>query len=199
MFLMGHRSVIFRAVLHRSIVILLFLCSFIGRAQTLSADSLTAMSYSRSVSIPLNAYQLFDKALEAWTWTFGQQPGATLRRSDRESGMLEGSARVNFRSEMLNGREESMGTITFRVSIQVRAGGSRITVHELTHSGNRAALRGGIHLGVLTRGPAPQERVPGLGRANAERLYAEVKQRAEERIVQLMQSFEARLRANAAP
>ncbi len=196
---MDQYSAIFRAVPRRTCVILLFLCTLLGHAQALSSDSLSAISYSRSVSVPLNAYQLFDKALDAWTWTFGQQPGATLRRSDRESGMIEGTARVNFRSEMLTGREESMGSITYRVTIQVRAGGSRITIQELTHNGNRAALRGGIHLGVLTRGMAPPQRVPGLGRANTERLYAEVKQRAEQRTDQLMQAFEARLRANAEP
>lgn len=196
---MPHYSAIFRTVPRRTCVILLLLCTLLGNAQTFSGDSLSAISYSRSVSVPLNAYQLFDKALDAWTWTFGQQPGATLRRSDRESGMIEGTARLNFRSEMLTGREESMGSITYRVTIQVRAGGSRITLQELTHHGNRGALRGGIHLGVLTRGTAPLQRVPGMGRANTERLYAEVKELAEQRTDQLMQAFEARLRANAEP
>lgn len=190
-------TAIFRAMHHRMLVILLALVALPGKGQSLATDTSGAISYSRSVSVPLNAYQLYDKALDAWTWTFGKEPGAVLRRSDRESGMIEGTARVNFRSTMLTGREESMGTITYRVTIQVRAGGSRITVNELVHSGNRAALRGGIHMGILARGSGPQQRVPGLGRANSERLYAELKEHSHSRITQLMQAFEARLRANA--
>lgn len=179
------------------LMILLFLNAGRVSSQSLVADTVGAIGFSRSVSVPLNAYQLFDKALEAWTWTFGKEPGALLRRSDRESGVIEGSARVNFRSTMLTGREESMGTIAYRVTIMVHAGVSRITVQELVHTGNRGALRGGIHLGRLARGSSPQERVPGLGRANTERLYAEVKEHSQERITQVMQAFEARLRANA--
>ncbi|MEX1133199.1 MAG: hypothetical protein WEC15_08265 [Flavobacteriales bacterium] len=186
--------------MHRlMLVILLALLALTGSGQTLAGDTVGAIGYSRSVSVPLNAYQLYDKAMDAWTWTFGKEPGAVLRRSDRESGMIEGTARVNFRSTMLTGREESMGTITYRVTIQLRAGGSRITVNELVHSGNKTALRGGIHLGVLARGSSPQQRIPGLGRANTERLYAEVKELSHGRVTQLMQAFEARLRANAEP
>jgi len=186
--------------MHRLMLgILLAVSPVISTCQTLASDTLSALSYSRSVSIGLNAFQLYDKALDAWTWTFGKEPGATLRRSDREAGVIEGTARVNFRSTMLTGREESMGTITYRVIIQVHAGGSRITVNELVHTGNRDALRGGIHLGVLSRASSPQQRVPGLGKGNAERLYTEVKEHANGRITQLMQAFEARLRANAAP
>lgn len=184
--------------MHRlMLVILLAFMARTGIGQSFTTDTLGAVSYSRSVSVPLNAYQLYDKALDAWTWTFGKEPGAVLRRSDRESGMIEGTARVNFRSTMLTGREESMGTIAYRVTIQLHAGGSRITVNELVHTGNRAALRGGTHLGMLARGSIPQQRVPGLGKANTERLYAEVKELSHARITQLMQAFEARLRANA--
>jgi hypothetical protein len=163
--------------------------------QSLAMDSTAAISYTRSVSVPLNAYQLFDKAMDAWTWTFGREPGASLRKSDRNTGTIEGVARTNFRSEMLVGREESMGVISYRIVVQVQAGVSRITVSELTHTGNRKTPRGGIHLGALTRGAAPTQRVPGLSRANAQRLYAEVKTHSNERINDLLLAFEARLRA----
>lgn len=192
-------TAIFRAMHRLMLGILLAFSPVMGMCQALASDTLSALSYSRSVSIGLNAFQLYDKALDAWTWTFGKEPGATLRRSDRETGVIEGTARVNFRSTMLTGREESMGTIAYRITIQVRAGESRLTVNELVHTGNKAALRGGIHLGVLARGNSPQQRVPGLGKGNAERLYAEVKEHANSRITQLMQAFEARLRANASP
>jgi len=163
--------------------------------QSLAMDSTAAINYTRSVSVPLNAYQLFNKAMDAWTWTFGREPGATLRKSDRTSGVIDGVARTNFRSEMLVGREESMGVISYRVVIQVQAGVSRITVTELTHTGNRKTARGGIHLGALTRGSAPPQRIGGLGRANTERLYAEIKAHSNDRISALLQAFEARLRA----
>lgn len=178
---------------------LMFLILVGGRAlgQSLASDTAAAVSYTRSVGVPLNAFQLYDKALDAWTWTFGREPGAALRRNDREQGSIEGTARINFRSEMLTGREESMGVIAYRVHIQVQNGSSRITVSELEHTGNRATPRGGIHLGRLTKGTMPTRRVPGMGRANVERLYAEVKARAQERIGTLMQAYEARLRANA--
>jgi hypothetical protein len=164
--------------------------------QSLAMDSTAAISYTRSVSVPLNAYQLFDKALDAWTWTFGREPGASLRKSDRNAGTIEGVARTNFRSEMLVGREESMGVISYRVVIHVQAGVSRITVSELTHTGNHKTARGGVHLGALTRRSMPIQRVSGMGRANVERLYAEVKAHSNERITALLQAFEARLRAS---
>jgi hypothetical protein len=136
--------------------------------------------------------------MDAWTWTFGREPGASLRKSDRSSGVIEGVARTNFRSEMLVGREESMGVISYRIVIQVQAGVSRITVSELTHTGNRKTARGGIHLGALTRGSAPTQRVPGMSRANTQRLYAELKAHSDERLGALLQAFEARLRAAGA-
>lgn len=168
-------------------------------AQHLLPDTSSAVSYTRAVGVPMNAFHLFDKAMDAWTWTFGKEPGAALRRMDRENGIIEGVARINFRSEMLVGREASMGVIAYRVQVQVRPGESRISVGELAHTGNRDAQRGGVHLGLLTRSSHPPQRVHGLGRANVERLYAEVKERAHGHIMALMQAYEARLRANLEP
>jgi hypothetical protein len=184
----------------RSFLLLLILAVVsTGAVHSQVPDSLVAVSYTRSVSVPMNAFNLYDKALDAWTWTFGKEPGATLRRSDRGTGVIEGTARTNFRSDMLVGREESMGTISYRVVIQVQPGGSRITVSELTHAGNRTAPKGGIHLGPITKGSMPTKKVSGMGRANAEQLYGEVKALSAERITALMQAFEARLRANVGP
>ena len=158
-----------------------------------------ALTFSRSVNIPLNAVQLYDKALDAWTWTFGREPGAMLKRSDRDQGVLEGVARVNFRSEMLTNREETMGVVHYRVVVQVRAGECRVVVSELTHVGNRAAPRGGIHVGPLTKGIDPPTRVSGMGRSNVQRLYADMKEVATKQITSVMQAFEARLRASVEP
>ena len=40
-------------------------------AQETPAGEGSALSFSRSVNVPLNGVQLYDKALDAWNWTFG--------------------------------------------------------------------------------------------------------------------------------
>ncbi|MBL7952847.1 MAG: hypothetical protein JNM62_14150 [Flavobacteriales bacterium] len=158
-----------------------------------------ALSFSRPVSAPFNALQFFDKALEAWTWTFGKEPGAKIIRTDRASGILEGTARINFRSTMLTGREESMGTVTYLVQVQTHAGECRISVTNLAHTGNRNTASGGIHVKQLMRVDADAQKVQGLGRTNAIRLHEELRRSAEQRIGQLLQAFEARIRAQIEP
>lgn len=162
-------------------------------------DSTAALGFARSVSIPLNAVQLYDRALDAWTWTFGKEPGASLKRSDRGQGIIEGVARMPFRSEMLTGREETMGIIQYRITIHVKAGECRTVISEVSHTGNRTTPRGGIHAGLLTKGEMPAKRVAGLGRTNAVRLHGELKETATTRIQGLMQAFESRLRASVEP
>ena len=166
-----------------------------GRSQEPAAP----ITYTRSVSVPLNGVQLFDKVVEAWTWTFGKEPGAKVLLKEREQGVLEATARVNFRSEMLTMREESMGIIQYHITLQVRAGECRTVISELIHSGNKNTARGGVHLGLLTRAEAPSRKVQGMGRGNVQRLYTEVKQQADARINALIQAFESRLRASVAP
>ena len=142
---------------------------------------------------------LFDKATEAWTWTFGKEPGAKLLRSERAEGIIEATARLNFRSEMLTGREESMGIVQYRVLVNVRAGECRIAISELTHTGNRTTARGGMHMGLLAKGEDPLRKVPGMGGSNARRLYAEIKAVSQARITGLLQAFESRLKASVEP
>ncbi|HRH38211.1 MAG TPA: hypothetical protein PK760_07695 [Flavobacteriales bacterium] len=157
------------------------------------------ITYARSISVPLNGLLLFDKVNEAWTWTFGKEPGAKLLLSDRDNGLIEGSARVNFRSKQLLLREESMGPIQYHVVLNVRAGECRVTVSELVHTGNKTTTIGGVHMGLLTKSPDPIRRIRGAGGGNARRLYAEVKSVADQRILAVLQAFEARLRASAEP
>ncbi|MCB9183811.1 MAG: DUF4468 domain-containing protein [Flavobacteriales bacterium] len=158
-----------------------------------------AIGYSKAVNVPLNAVLLYDRSLEAWEWTFGGEPGARVALSDRRNGVIEGTARVNFRSAGLALREETMGVVQYRVVIQVKAGECRISVTELTHTGNRNTPRGGIHLGLLAKGDTPVRRVRGAAAGNIRKAYAEVKAVSEARILALLQAFEARLRANAEP
>lgn len=185
----------FRTVVRLAPFLLLMYAPVEGRTQ----EPATPITYTRSVSVPLNGLQLFDKVLEAWTWTFGKEPGARLLVKDREQGVLEATARVNFRSEMLTMREESMGTIQYHITLQVRAGECRTLVSEFIHTGNKTTARGGVHLGLLTRAASPTKRVPGMGRGNSQRLYAEVKQQADGRVNALIQAFESRLRASVTP
>ena len=180
-------------------VFVAFAIAFAAAAGAQAPTAATAVSYSRSIAVPLNGVMLFDKVNEAWTWTLGKEPGAKVLKSDREGGVIEGTARVNFRSTQLFLREESMGTIQYHVLLNVRAGECRITVNELVHTGNKTTGRGGVHLGLLTRGLEPVKRVRGAGGGNAKRLYAEAKYVADARISALLQAFEARLRASTEP
>lgn len=159
----------------------------------------TALSFSRSVSAPLNAVQFYDRALDAWNWTFGKEPGAKLVRSDREAGLIEGTARMNFRSVMLTGREESMGTISYSVLIQLHAGECRVSVTNVSHTGNRNTNNGGIHLKQLMRVDTDANKVKIIGRTNTVRLHAELREAAEWRIADLLRAFESHIRARLEP
>lgn len=159
----------------------------------------TALSFSRSISAPFNAVQFHDRALDAWTWTFGKEPGAKLLRSDRESGSIEGTARINFRSVMLTAREESMGTIGYSVQIHVRAGECRVSITNLSHTGNRSTTSGGVHVKQLMRVDTDANRVTGVGRSNAVRLHAELRETAERHITSVLQAFEWHIRTRSEP
>lgn len=189
----------FRSVPRLLFSLLLILANNVGHGQSLANDTTSAITFTRSVSVPLNAVMLFDRAMEAWTWTFGQEPGSKLLRSDREQGVIEGVARVNFRSELLTNREQSMGTIQYRVIINIKPGECRTVITELNHTGNNNSGRPGIHLGLLTRSVAPPKRIPTMGRTSSIKLYTEVKGTATQRIQSVMQAFDYRLRAGAGP
>lgn len=151
------------------------------------------------MSIPLNGVQLYDQVLEAWTWTFAKEPGAKLVRSSREDGVLEGAARVNFRSKMLTGREETMGTISYTIHIQVRAGECRAVVSQFIHTGNTTTSRGGISMGRLLRDESTITTVRGLGHGNTVTLHADLRESATARIETLLRTMESRIRANLEP
>ncbi|MDQ3100078.1 MAG: hypothetical protein M3R08_01715 [Bacteroidota bacterium] len=179
----------------------LLLVMTMGRAlgQQVLSDSTAALTFTRSVSVPLNALMLFDRAMGSWTWTFGQEPGTKLLRSDREAGVIEGIARVNFRSEMLSNREESMGVIQYRIIINIKPGECRTVITELVHSGNNNSSRPAVHMGLLTRSLAPSNRIGTMGRTSQIKLYAEIKGTATERIRAVMQAFDSRLRSETGP
>ncbi|MCB9179370.1 MAG: DUF4468 domain-containing protein [Flavobacteriales bacterium] len=187
---------ILRALMRLSLVILTLLLPWhLGMTASGQAPA-AVLTYARSVSVPLNALQLFDAATDAWTWTFGKEPGARVLSTDRSAGVLKGTARLNFRSRMLTGREETMGTVSYQVLVQVQAGECRITISELTHTGNRNTTRAGSTLKQLMRADADARKTEGLSRANVERLHGELRAAANEHLTGLLQAFEARLRAS---
>ncbi|MFN3874888.1 MAG: hypothetical protein ACK4L7_03125, partial [Flavobacteriales bacterium] len=51
------------------------------------AEGAGGLSFARTVSVPLNGLLLHDRAAEAWTWTFGREPGARVLRMDRGQGV----------------------------------------------------------------------------------------------------------------
>lgn len=187
---------ILHALMRASLVILTILVACLHGMSARAQAPAAVLTFSRSVSVPLNALQLFDAASDAWTWTFGKEPGARVLSSDRSTGIMKGTARLNFRSLMLTGREESMGTVSYQLLIQVQAGECRITISELTHTGNRNTARGGIHLKQLMRADGDAQKTEGLSRTNVERLHGELRAASTEHLTGLLQAFEARLRAS---
>lgn len=156
----------------------------------------TALGITRHMSIPLNGLLLFDQVAEAYKWTFGNEPGAKILISDRENGILEGYARINFRSEILPGREESMGTIAYHVKFQVHAGECTAMVSGLVHAGNKNAHRRAVNMGQLMRNEDHVTHAAGLSHTFSVKLHAELRTLAETRINALLQNMEARIRAN---
>ena len=169
------------------------------RAQENVPGPQQALSLTRSMSIPLNGVQLYDQVLEAWTWTFGKEPSAKILRADREEGVLEGTARINFRSNMLVGREETMGIITYLVHFQVRPGECRAVVTQFVHTGNIKTTRGGIHMGRLMRDETTITSIRGLSRGNTTQLHAELRIAATSRIETLLRTMESRIRSSVEP
>lgn len=183
----------------RTILLLIALMNVSLRAQDVAQDAAPALSFSRSIPVPMNALQLHDAATLAWNWTFGKEPGAKILAADRSRGTIEGSARLNFRSTLLTGREETMGTVSYSIHISVHAGECRILVSDLVHTGNRSTTRGGIHLKQLMRADLDAHRAGGMSRTNIVKVHAEIRERATQHVHALLQAFEARLRASVEP
>lgn len=181
----------------RLLYILLFsLSTAIGATQPLSTDEPVALTITRSVSVPLNSLQLFDKALESYKWTFGKEPGAELIRSDRASGVIEAIARVNFRSDQLSMREESMGVIRYKILINTHAGEGTVLVTEFIHKGNHGTSRAGIDLGLLTIGATPNDPPKRMAHSNLVKLYSDAKESANDHVLKVMQDFCSRIRVS---
>ena len=162
-------------------------------------DSLAALAFSQTFTVPLARAQTFDAATLAWQRTFGKEPGAKLATSDRETGLMEGGARINFRSIMLTAREETMGTISYRVTIQAGNGECTVRVTRLVHTGNASAMKGGLSFGTLLGTASPPGDHRGVSHRNAVRIWEELKTTADERIKTLLNAFGSTLRQASFP
>lgn len=169
------------------------LISLGSMSQGLPATGGVPLRFSGAVSAPLNGKQLLANAAEAWRFSFGLEPGARMEL-DTAGNTIIGLARFNFRSTQLNGREESLGSIGYRVRITVLNGECRWSVEELKHTGNRSAPKGGVHLGLLTTGAAPATRMPGMSHSSSVKLWDDAKRQVTERVEAVRRVFEARLR-----
>lgn len=149
---------------------------------------------SEDVGLAMNRAQVFAAAQDAWAASFAQEPGAQVSLTDAENGLIEGSARMNYRGKMLMGREETMGTVTYQVSIKATNGQCHVRIHNIRHTGNRGARGGGLNVGPILVGEAPSERYPGMGLGPSRRIHAEVREAAANRLRENLRRFAARLR-----
>lgn len=175
------------------------LCCWLLAATTVHAQGASApLRFSGTVSAPLNAKQMLPHVLQAWRFTFGAEPGARMEL-DTATGTIHGSARFNFRSSGLNGREETMGPIAYRVRIVVRNGECQWIVEDLRHTGNRGAPRGGGDLGLLTTQENAPQRITGMSSPSTNTVWKDAKAQVAERIAALGRALEARIRAAVEP
>jgi hypothetical protein len=172
------------------------LCLHSWAQATATSDTGEQLNYVLSVTTGPTAERLHEHALEAWTWTFGVQPGARILRVDGSTGEIDATARFNFRSAMLTMREETMGVVEYKVTIRTGAGECRVQVSDLTHTGNRSTTLGGVHAGPLTRHPGGR-RIRGMSRMHGAQLQGELVEASDRHMEALFDAFEARLRANA--
>ncbi len=167
--------------------------------QAISGTSGPQFMLTEELGLPLNKAQLAVAVKEAWDLSFGREPGARVIRLDPEDGVMEGQARLNFRSAMLAGREESMGVVNYMVSVHIRNGQCTVHLHDVRHTGNKGASGGGLDVGLLREGEAPLEHYPGMGLKFSRRLHAEVRSLVETRLRELIRLFTGRLRQQVVP
>ena len=150
-----------------------------------------------AIGLPMSSTQVFNAAVSAWAYSFGQEPGARLLLQDTVSGTIQGTARVNFRSTGLGSREESMGVITYNITIQAKNGQCEVRINHFLHTGNKNAIGGGVNLGPLYAGDRPPEKVPGISMGTATRLHADMRRQAQAHVGEVMKTFAAGIRRAA--
>ncbi|MBK7269601.1 MAG: hypothetical protein IPI07_08820 [Flavobacteriales bacterium] len=162
-----------------------------------AADSSMAITFTGAINLPLAMKPMHALAMEAWKVSFGREPGAAIVLNDADKGVLEATAHFNYRSAKLNGREETMGRVSYRVRIRSENGTCSVGVTQFKHQGNKAALRGGIDLGLVTVSGPPLGRTPGLSPWGAKNILAEVRARSRSTADRVIRAFVAAMQATA--
>ena len=162
--------------------------------QESSLDTPRPFVINEAVALPLSMAQVELAAREAWQYSFGQQPGAQLVSDDAGTGRVEGIARYNYRSATVGSREQTLGVIDYKISIQAENGQCRIRISHFIHSGNKNAPGGPVDLGTIYAGQRPAERVPGISAGTAQRLHQDMRTQVSAQVKELIKAFSARMR-----
>ena len=170
------------------------LLGIVALGQVVPQPPLVPVSLTDEIGMAMNKAQVMDAALQAWSVSFGQQPGAKKLIHDIENNVIEGTARVNFRSKAITFREETMGSITYTVSIKAVNGQCNVRVHNFRHTGNRNAPDGGLDLGVICEADAPLVHYEGMGLGLSRKLHADARKAAMDKAQEVLRAFSARLR-----
>ena len=171
----------------------LVLYALIGKGQPGDAAPGGPLRFTGTVSAPQNASQILDHAVQAWRFSFGQEPGARME-VDTAGLAITGTARFNFRSLVLNGREETMGPIAYRIRIAIANGECRWTVEEVRHTGNRNAAHGGADLGLLTTSTRPPLRLKNMSYPATLKVWEDAKTQLSDRVEMVRRNFESQMR-----
>lgn len=149
---------------------------------------------TEKIPVGMSKSQVYEAARKHWDLTFGQEPGARLEHADPVTGVLDGSARFNFRSTSITAREELLGVINYRVHIMAENGQCLVQVTHFSHVGNRGAPGQGIDLGRLYKGTRPDIRVRGIGIPVARRHHEDMVQQCTDRVHRVIRTFASRIR-----
>ncbi len=163
-------------------------------AQESTFDGPRPLVITEAVALPLSMAQVEQAARSAWLYSFGQEPGARLVMEDQGTGRVEGLARFNFRSSTIGSREQTMGVINYKISIQAENGQCRIRVSHFAHIGNKNAPGGSVDLGTIYTGSRPVERIPGISLGTAERLHEDMRTQVSAHLRDVIKAFSANLR-----
>lgn len=180
-------------------LLLAMLVGSAGVCQTALPERVVPFTLTDEVGLPANRAQLMAAARLAWRFTFGQQPGAHVDGMNDTLGTIQGSARLPYRSTLLQAREESQGSVSYRITIMVDNGHCSVRLYDLRHTGNREAQGGGVDVGTIYTGEAPEKHLPGLNLSVSRRLHADVRTACSAKLEELLRAFASALRANVGP
>lgn len=179
--------------------LLLLACVLRAVPQDTGLDGPRPLVITDAVALPLSKAQIYAAALNAWDFSFGQEPGVKLTLRDTANNRIEGVARVNYRSSQLGSRLASLGVINYDITIQAENGQCRVRINHLSHIGNRNAPGGSIDLGTIYAAERPVEPVPGVSKGTADRLHSDMRAQATAHIGDVMKRFASAMRRAAGP